>query len=188
METRLELSLPLPPNTADNLGWVEECILRYDEQIRLLEAQRWLYVQMRDDMTGGVSPAPGRAGARHRPAPPAAPGGIQEDIDLTGMTVDLEGADDNHTMVLRVAEALPLGKLLNTTQVGRLLQRSGATGTKLQSLRVAVQRVCERNPQLFEPEPRYRATYRYTGGGRHNGADGGDDRPGAALDDPGDSN
>ena len=182
METRLKFELPPPPNTASNLEWVDECILRYDEQIGLLEAQRQLYVQMRDDMMGG-----GRARARGNSAPRPAQGGTPDDIDLTGLTVDLEGAATNSERVLRVVEAAPPDRLLNGTQVGRVLQRSGAM-TKIQSLRVAAQRVFERRPDLFEPVPGRPATYRYLGGVQSTGADGGQNQPGLGLGDPDNSN
>ena len=79
------------------------------------------------------------------------------------LTVDLDGAETNLDKVVRVAEAAP-GKLLNSTQVGRALQRSGA-GTRLQSLRVAAQRALERNSDLFEPVAGRQATYRYLASG-----------------------
>ena len=61
METHLKLELPPLPRTADNLQWIQDCIQRLDEQMALLEAQRQLYVQMRESMGGAMRrrPRPG---------------------------------------------------------------------------------------------------------------------------------
>ena len=176
METHMNFQLPPPPNNAGNLSWVEECILLCGEQVKFWEAQLQQYIRMRDDMTG--SSAPGRAGSRSRPAPSANGGNIPEDIDLTALTVELHDAETNTERVLRVVEAAPPDKLLNTTQVGRVLHRSGAT-TKIQSLRVAAQRVFERNTAMFELVEGRPATYRRLGGIQGSGG-----QPGLGFDDP----
>ena len=176
MESHALIELPPPPNTADNAAWVEHCIRRIDEEMESLAAERVRFVQMRQSMRR--CPAPPTDGATPVQAP-ASQGGIPEDIDLTALEVDLGGAQNTLERVVKIAEAAPPGKLLNTTQVARLLLRSGTSTTKLHSLRVAAQRTLEGNPDLFELVRR--ATYQYVGGATSTGADHNADHP-----DPGD--
>ena len=159
----LPLQLPPPPDTQDNTEWVEKCLALIDQQTDALGAMRAFFVQMQGPQAPAPSsvPAAPTASTRNKAAAGAA-GDIPADIDLSGLVVDLEGAQTTLEKVVKIGETIPEDRLLNTTQISKFLLRSGTTTAKLQSIRVAVQRALEGNPSLFELVRR--ATYKYTGG------------------------
>ena len=109
--------------------------------------------------TGGVAPASGRSRRTQVP----------DDIELGGLdnVAGLGDAEDMHQRLVCIARAAP-NRLLNVTQVSKLLLRLGATTTpNLHSVRVSTQRALNAEPNLFElVRP---ATYRYTGDDAHGG-------------------
>ena len=93
---------------------------------------------------------------------------VPEDIDLSGITVDFEGAKNLQERVLRVAEAAP-GLYLNVTRAARFLIARDATQASLHNTRVGVQRVFEVHPEQFEKVRA--ATCEYLGGVSSAGPD-----------------
>ena len=155
--------MPVLPDTPENRAWVDECIRVLGQEIDLRVAQRQVYYQM-------------RAGWQHLPEDPTVTTtsrrsgtAITEDIDLTDLDIDFTGTETVVQRLVLIAGAAP-DRYLNVTQVARCIQRSGVTDIKLHSIRVAVHRALEGNPNLFElVRP---ATYRYVGGAPGAGVDG----------------
>ena len=186
METRIDadVSLPPPPNTLDNLTWLEECVLCYDRQIARLEGERRFYGQLLESMKhrpSGNPAQPSQAGERSGAMPPATSEGVPDDTDLTWLTVDLDGAESNSQKVFRVVEAAQ-NRLLNTMQVGLVLRRSGME-VQPRSAQVAAKRIFESSPALFEPVPGRKGVYLYTGKAMDADTDDGGNQP-----DPGNIN
>ena len=105
--------------------------------------------------TGGAAPTPTPGRSRRTQ--------VAEDTDLGGLdgVAGLGDAETVRQQLICIAKAAP-DRLLNVTQVSRLLLRLGATATpNLHSVRVSTQRALNAHPEAFElVRP---ATYRYTG-------------------------
>ena len=188
-----EIALPPPPATSDNRAWARECLrilnaklepleadlLRLTHEVEPLRTVRETFLRLLEDAPLEDSLAPTHAAAAaddHRAAPTPTPGRsrrtqVAEDSDLSGLdgVAGLGDAEGMYQQLVCIARAAP-GRLLNVTQVSRLLLRLEATTTpNLHSVRVSVQRAFDSHPEAFElVRP---ATYRYTGDDAHRGQD-----------------
>ena len=141
-----EVELPQPPSSPGLTEWAGECVRLLECQISQLTSERDVYARF-------LESSPRRAEAQA--AAPSA------DIDLTQVVVDLRGSRDTLDRVIRVAEAAP-GKLLNATQLAKLLIRAGYTKSEVNNARATVQRALSNRPDLFKLVRR--GTYEYLGG------------------------
>ena len=173
MKTR-EVELPPPPSSPGLAEWARECVRILDHQIDLLTAERNIYLQLLDSFQQGAAPgatesppatSPASVEAIGAAAHGEAQGAVSPDIDLTELDVDLDGAQNTVERIVWIATAAP-DKLLNVTQLARLLIRTGSTTAKINNMRVMVQRTLDGRPDLFERVRR--ATYRYTAGGNED--------------------
>ena len=152
------------------IGPREAEIARLTQELEPLTAVRTLFLQLLESSPPDLFTLMDihTQSASAEELPPASESGysrrvqIPEDIDLTGLEA-VAGLDDDHDLrewLVLIAKAAP-DKLLNTTQVGRALQRLTFTTSNLHSLRVSIQRTFDGYPESFK---RVRAaTYRYTG-------------------------
>ena len=142
----LEVELPQPPASPGLNEWAWECVRLLDRQISQLTSERDVYARFLESSPRGVA------------AQAAAP---SADIDLTQVVVDLHGSRDTLGRAIRVAEAAP-DKLLNVTQLAKLLIRAGYTKSEVNNARATVQRALSNRPDLFR---RVRpGTYKYIDG------------------------
>ena len=172
------IDLPaMPDDLSEVPAWARECARLYGPEIaRLTMEQAFLtrLAQMGPDDGPGAAAMARPMGSPPAPRPasritttPTDEGAssttrgsaIPADIDLTALTVDLVGVESPWERLVRVAEAVPPGTLLNTTQVSRLVHRSGVTDAPLQTIRVGIQRALDADPQRFQKVRS--ATYRY---------------------------
>ena len=186
-----KIVLPPPPATSDNRAWAREClrildaeiepreaeIVRLTQEIQPFRAMRETFLRLLENAPAEDSPAPAHAAAAaddHEAAPTPTPGRsrrtqVAEDTDLSGLdrVEGLGDAEGVYQQLVCIARAAP-NRLLNVTQVSRLLLHLGATTTpNLHSVRVSTQRALNAHPDLFElVRP---ATYRYTGDDAHGG-------------------
>lgn len=152
----------LPPVTPEAAGWLRECINVLDSQIEALAVMRKLFADVIDSDNAEAGEAAGDpvgpiAPARRTPLIAAVP----PDADLTGLDISLEGTVNTLERIIRIAEGAE-DKFLNVTQTARYIIKTGHSQATVQNMRVAVQRVFNKHPELFEQvRP---ATYRYRGG------------------------
>ena len=150
----------LPPATPEAAEWLRECVSVLDGQIEELATKRKVFLQLirdaeAEEVTGGSAAAPAS------PPPRAAYGVIPPDIDLTGLYIDLEGTQNTLERIIKIAEVVPEDKYLNVSQMARYIINAGYSVATVQNMRVAVQRVISRQPDLFDQvRP---ATYRFRG-------------------------
>ena len=173
---------PMPACASDMRDWAQECLRSLDGEleplkarIHALEADRDFFARLRDmalDGDGSGSDAPVAQAA----PTDLSQGGVSSDIDLTQLTVDLDGAQSMAEKVVRIAKAAPPGTLLNVTELARALIRLGGTMATLHNARVSAKRALNGQPDRFELIRK--ATYKYTGGTQSADLDHNPDGPG----------
>ena len=167
---------PAPATNVDAAAMLRASIDAQDQAIK--EIREHLQSQLTDrevlaqalviiERQGGVAVVPTATSPAAR-APTTSTRAVPEDIDLSGVVVSFEGAQNLQERVVRVAEAAP-GRYLNTTRVARYLIEHDTTQATLHNARVGVQRIFEAHPERFEKVRA--ATYRYLGNGSGAGPD-----------------
>ena len=170
-----------PLATPETVKWLEGIVSRADQEISDWQATRTSALGMialakseigRAALVSAVE-EPSKLPAHsetHAPRStgtnlaPSAQGKIPPDIDLTGLEVDLEGARNSLDRIVKIAENADV-RLLNTTQIARLILRAGVSTGALQSVRTGIHRAFKDNPTLFRPVRD--GTYQYLGNNSH---------------------